>query len=174
MKTQQNRAESSRKKTTWFFWALSVIQDSFCSIVFVFKTREDVWRDVSSVPHPPPLGVPACVPVYIQQSSSLCFWRYFVVTGFTKVSLSLLVSVRPPRSLLSLHFDVAIVTMCWSASPSLRFCPSLCLLPLPALGLMLFRCDRSRVNPCISFYRLSFSLPLMCFPSEVKKLCSCA
>lgn len=43
------------------------------------------------------------------------------------LSASLLVSVCLPLSLVSLHFDITVVTLCRSASPSLSFCPFLCL-----------------------------------------------
>lgn len=114
-------------------------------------------------------------------SSSLLSWRYFVVTGFTKVSLSASQSVCLstrlclPPSFSGVtpfwHYCCDSMPICLSLSKFLSISLSL-LLPSPRL--MFFGCDRSRVNLCISFYWLSFSLPLSFFTIrvalEVKKL----
>lgn len=103
-------------------------------------------------------------------SSSLFFWRYVVVTRFTKVSLSasqsLCVSARLclSPSFCGLtpfrHYCRDSVPICLSLSEFLSISPSFL---LPFSRLMVFGCDRSRVNLCISFCRLSFSLLLMFF-----------
>lgn len=95
------------------------------------------------------------------------------MTGFTKVSLSasqsVCVSIRLclSPSFCGLtpfwHYCRDSVLICLSLSEFLSISLSF---PLPSSCLMVFGCDRSRVNLCISFYRLSFSLLLIFFPSE--------
>lgn len=104
---------------------------------------------------------------------SLFSWRYFVVTGLTKVSLSASQSVRLSAPLCLSpsfsgvtpfwHYYRDSVPVCLSRSELLSVSPSL---PLLSPLLMLLGCDRSRVNLSICVYRLSFSLLPMLFPSE--------
>lgn len=90
-------------------------------------------------------------------SSSLFFWPYSVVTGLTKVSLCAPQSVRlSARLCLSpsfsgvtpfWHYYCDSVPICLSLSEFLSIYLSSA---LPCPRLMLFVCDRSRLNPCVS------------------------
>lgn len=83
-------------------------------------------------------------------------------------SISLLVSVCLPLSLVSFQFDITVLSLCRSASPCLSVCLSF-LMPTPHL--MFFGCDRSRVNLYNSFFFFGLAIgchfsPADVFPSE--------
>lgn len=122
-------------------------------------------------------GVHLAVSPCLFVSLSLCFadntllWQVSLrfLSLRSVLSVSLLISVCLPLSLVSLQFDITVLTLCRSASPCLSVCPFLCL----SLCLLLAWCfsDATEVvwtaiTLFLYLYWLSFSPLLMFFPSE--------
>lgn len=105
------------------------------------------------------VSLPLCDVTLLWQVSQ----RFFSL--HPSLSVSPLVSVCLPLSLVSLHFDITIVTLCRSASPSLSFCPFLRLSLSPRLA-WCFSDVTEVVWTSVSLYQLSSSLLLMFLPSE--------
>lgn len=119
-------------------------------------------------------GVHLAVSPCLFVSLSLCFaddtllWQVSLrfLSLRSVLSVSLLISVCLPLSLVSLQFDITVLTLCRSASPCLSVCPFLCL----SLCLLLAWCfsDATEVvwtaiTLFLYLYWLSFSPLLMFF-----------